>query len=229
MAEKKWYNVFVSVEDEEKKSAGTEVSQKDTQGQTVSKPVTSSHFEVIEPQLEQPVARVGEEFPSFEAIFQAFGIKEPAHGFTVYRAEELLKSPYLKNATAEVKRSALMVALEALRIPAEEVIQDAVRRDKALTQFEKIEERRLRELEQKKSEENKRLQEEMERIFNEIREKMEDNNNLIKETREKFQAWQEEKEKEEQRLSSVLQFFVSQEVNEQSHTAKRRRSPSSEN
>ncbi|MGC8594529.1 MAG: hypothetical protein ACP5MI_02865 [Candidatus Kryptoniota bacterium] len=216
MAEKKWYNVFVSVEDEEKKA--------ESQGEIspVSKP------SVQEPELEQPVARVGEEMPSFEAIFQAFGIKEPSHGFTVYRAEELLKSVHLKNATPEIKRSALMVALEALRIPPEEVVQDAVRRDKALTQFEKIEERRLRELEQKKSEENKRLQEEMERIFNEIREKMEENNNIIKEAREKFHSWQEDKEKEEQRLSSVLQFFVSQEniTPTQQQPAGRRRRPS---
>ena len=218
MAEKKWYNVFVSVEDEEKKSEKLQVAE----GQT--------HLEVSEPELEQPVARVGEELPSFEAIFQAFGIKEPASGFTVYRAEELLKSVYLKTASPEIKRSALMVALEALRIPAEEVIQDAVKRDKALTQFEKIEDRRLRELEQKKSEENKRLQEEMERIFNEIREKMEDNNAMLKETRERFQAWQQQKEKEEQRLSSVLQYFVSQEIPEQGHVGpKRKRTTSSDN
>ena len=105
MAEKKWYNVFVSVEDEQKRSEGGQVAESPTR------------LEISEPQLEQPVARVGEEFPSFEAIFQAFGIKEPAQGFTIYRAEELLKSVYLKNATPEVRRSALMVALEALRIP----------------------------------------------------------------------------------------------------------------
>ena len=225
MAEKKWYNVFVSVEDEEKKAAETAVSQRDS---SIQSSMTPTRFEVSEPQLEQPVARIGEEFPSFEAIFQAFGIKDASAGFTVYRIEELLKSVHLKNASPEIKRSALMVALEALRISPEEVIQDAVKRDKALTQFEKIEERRLRELEQKKSEENKRLQEEMERIFNEIREKMEDNNNLIKDTRDKFQAWQQEKEKEEQRLSTVLQYFVSQEVPE-AHGTRRRRSSSSEN
>ncbi len=217
MAEKKWYNVFVSVEDEEKKA------------EEAKAPEGEKRVEIAEPELEQPVARVGEELPSFEAIFQAFGIKEPASGFTVYRAEELLKSVHLKNASAEIRRSALMVALEALRIPPEEVIQDAVKRDKALTQFEKIEERRLRELEQKKSEENKRLQEEMERIFNEIREKMEDNNNMLKELREKFQSWQQDKEKEEQRLSNVLQYFVSQDVPEQARTTRRRRSGSSEN
>ncbi|HUI31688.1 MAG TPA: hypothetical protein VLX91_15880 [Candidatus Acidoferrales bacterium] len=219
MAEKKWYNVFVSVEDEQKKSAASDVQTS----------IATTRLEVAEPQLEQPVARIGEEFPSFEAIYQAFGIKDASTGFTIYRVEELLKSAYIKNASAEVKRSALMVALEALRVSPEEVIQDAVKRDKALTQFEKIEERRLRELEQKKSEENKRLQEEMERIFNEIREKMEDNNNLIKETRDKFQTWQQEKEKEEQRLSSVLQYFVSQEVPEQAHGTRRRRTTSSEN
>lgn len=225
MAEKKWYNVFVSVEDEQKK-AEMAASQGDRSGQTSLSP---SRLEVSEPQLEQPVARIGEEFPGFEAIYQAFGIKDASTAFTVYRAEELLKSVYLKDASPEIRRSALMVALEALRISPEDVVQDAVKRDKALTQFEKIEERRLRELEQKKSEENKRLQEEMERIFNEIREKMEDNNSLIKESREKFQAWQQEKEKEEQRLSGVLQYFVSQEVPEQGHVTRRRRAPSSEN
>ncbi len=217
MAEKKWYNVFVSVENEEKETE--KGLQQVESGQ--------SRVEIAEPQLEQPVARVGEELPSFQAIYQAFGIKEAANGFTVYRAEELLKSVHLKNASAEIRRSALMVALEALRIPAEEVIQDAVKRDKALTQFEKIEERRLREMEQKKSEENKRLQEEMERIFNEIREKMEDNNNYVKESRERFQSWQEEKEKEEQRLSGVLQYFVQQEVTEPTTHAPRRRRPTS--
>ncbi len=216
MAEKKWYNVFVSVEDEEKKAGQPE--------QAVS---TTSRVEIAEPQLEQPVARVGQELPSFQAIYQAFGIKEPGNGFTVYRAEELLRSVYLKSASPEMRRNALMVALEALRIPAEDVIQDAVKRDKALTQFEKIEERRLREMEQKKSEENKRLQEEMERIFNEIREKMEDNNTLVKEARDKFQVWQEEKEKEEQRISGVLQYFVAQEIPDQVHTpAARRKRPS---
>jgi hypothetical protein len=225
MAEKKWYNVFVSVDDEQKK-AETALANSEPSEQTSVGP---TRFEVSEPQLEQPVARIGEEFPSFEAIYQAFGIKDAATGFTVYRAEELLRSVHLKNASPEIKRSALMVALEALRISPEDVIQDAVKRDKALTQFEKIEDRRLRELEQKKSEENKRLQEEMERIFNEIREKMEDNNNMIKETRDKFQTWQQEKEKEEQRLSGVLQYFVSQEVSDQAHGAKRRKSPSTEN
>ncbi len=225
MAEKKWYNVFVSVEDEQKK-AEMAASQGDRSGQTS---LSTSRLEVAEPQLEQPVARIGEEFPSFEAIYQAFGIKDASTAFTVYRAEELLKSVYLKDASPEIRRSALMVALEALRISPEDVVQDAVKRDKALTQFEKIEERRLRELEQKKSEENKRLQEEMERIFNEIREKMEDNNNLIKESREKFQTWQQEKEKEEQRLSGVLQYFVSQEVPEQGHVTRRRRATSSDN
>lgn len=220
MSEKKWYNVFVSVEDEEKKAEQVAES---------SEVQAPSRVEFSEPQLEQPVARVGQELPSFEAVYQAFGIKDPANGFNVYRAEELLRSTHLKGATAEIRRSALMVALEALRIPAEDVIQDAVRRDKALTQFEKIEERRLREMEQKKSEENKRLQEEMERIFNEIREKMEDNNNSVKEARDKFQSWQEDKEKEEQRLSGVLQYFVQQEVSEQSHTPKRRRTTSSDN
>lgn len=217
MTEKKWYNVFVSVDEEQKKSEGTQVAE------------APARLEIAEPQLEQPVARVAEEFPSFEAIFQAFGIKDAGNGFTVYRAEELLKSVHLKNASPEIRRSALMVALEALRISPEDVIQDAVRRDKALTQFEKIEDRRLRELEQKKSEENKRLQEEMERIFNEIREKMEDNNNLIKETRDKFQSWQQDKEKEEQRLSNVLQYFVSQEIPDQAHGTKRKRSSTSEN
>ncbi len=221
MAEKKWYNVFVSVEDEEKKSEQQEVQVAEVESHAPSR------VEIAEPQLEQPVARVGEELPSFEAIYQAFGIKEPANGFTVYRAEELLKSSHLKGASAEIRRSALMVALEALRIPAEDVIQDAVKRDKALTQFEKIEERRLREMEQKKSEENKRLQEEMERIFNEIREKMEDNNNSVKEARDKFQSWQEDKEKEEQRLSGVLQYFVQQDVADQTRAPKRRRSSSS--
>ena len=159
---KKWYNFFVSIEDEETKEVKKEV---------VSKPES---FTEVTPQVGQ-----FEDLPSFEQIYNSVGIKTPSHGFNIYKIEEMLKSNYLKNMNNEVKKNSVLVALEAIKVPIEDIIQDAINRDKALDSYEKYEEKKLKDYENRKSEENKKIQEEIERFFNEKREQIQNNDKLV--------------------------------------------------
>jgi hypothetical protein len=187
---KKWYQFFVSVEDDEHKEEKIEELKVDTY-----------------PEITTPVGQF-EEPPSFEQIYQTIGIKLPGHGFNIYKIEDMLKSVYLKDMNNEGKKNAVLVALEAIKVPIEEIIQDAINRDKALDSYEKYEEKKLKEFETRKSDENKKIQEEIERFFNEKREQIQSNDRLVQQARERFKNWEAQKRSEEQRIFETLKYFT---------------------
>ena len=55
------------------------------------------------------------------------------------------------------------MALEAAGVPIQEVIEDAVKRDRALDTFERVQQKALDELEARKTQENQQIQAEMDR------------------------------------------------------------------
>jgi hypothetical protein len=188
---KKWYNFFVSIEDEEAREVKYE---------EVSK---IESFPEVTPQVGQ-----ADDLPSFEQIYNSVGIKTPSHGFNIYKIEEMLKSSYLKNMNNEVKKNSVLVALEAIKVPIEDIIQDAINRDKALDSYEKYEEKKLKDYESRKSDDNKKIQEEIERFFNEKREQIQSNDKLVQQAREGFKNWQTQKKSEEQRIFDALRYFT---------------------
>ena len=188
---KKWYNFFVSIEDEEAREVKYE---------EVSK---IESFPEVTPQVGQ-----ADDLPSFEQIYNSVGIKTPSHGFNIYKIEEMLKSSYLKNMNNEVKKNSVLVALEAIKVPIEDIIQDAINRDKALDSYEKYEEKKLKDYEGRKSDDNKKIQEEIERFFNEKREQIQSNDKLVQQARERFKSWQSQKKSEEQRIFDALRYFT---------------------
>lgn len=72
----------------------------------------------------------------FEDVYRKAGIKSPVHGYGVERVYRLLTSRRLVGLDRNVRRSALLTALDAAGVPASDVSQDAVLRRKALTAFE---------------------------------------------------------------------------------------------
>jgi hypothetical protein len=72
----------------------------------------------------------------FEDVYRKAGIKSPVHGYGVERVYRLLTSRRLVGLDRNVRRSALLTALDAAGVPASDVSQDAVLRGKALTAFE---------------------------------------------------------------------------------------------
>ena len=86
-----------------------------------------------------------------------------AHQPRVLGLQDIL-SEHIKNLPSGVKRSSILVALDASGVKLEEVIEDAVRRDRALDTYERVQEKSLGELEARKNEENRRIQEESEAL-----------------------------------------------------------------
>jgi hypothetical protein len=147
---------------------------------------------------------------SFDEIYNAAEIHPPAHGFTVMKVADMLRSEHIRNLPRDVKRSSVLVALEASGAPIQDVIEDAVKRDRALDTFERVQERSVTDLEARKSKENQEIQAEMDRVLAEHKSRIQANNDEIARERERFYAWRLKKQEEEQKISDTVSYFVTE-------------------
>jgi hypothetical protein len=203
---KKWYNLFVSIdppagESTETDGAQTPVAPPPSAAQAVAEiAATVSKEATFTTRVNNPA--------SFDEIYNAAEIHPPAHGFTVMKVSEMLHSEHIRNLPKDVKRSSVLVALEASGAPIQDVIEDAVKRDRALDTFERVQERSLGDLEARKAKENQEIQAEMDRIVAEHRARVQANNDEIAKERERFYAWRLKKQEEEQKISDTVSYFV---------------------
>ena len=147
---------------------------------------------------------------SFQEIYGAAEINLPQHGYTILKIIELLHSEHIRNLSREVKRSSLLLALEAAGVKAEEIVQDAVRRDKALDTYERVQQKALQELEARKTKESQELQAEIERRVNELQTRVQANNDEVTKAKEQFYGWQLKKQQEEQKIADAVSYFTSE-------------------
>ncbi len=151
------------------------------------------------------------EIPPFEAIYEAAGIAAPAHGFTALKVLEMLASPELAALDGAARAAALAAFLKinpAGAVPIGDVVQDAVRRDQALDQFERFLQARLTERATAADRENAALQAEIDELVRRNRERMDANRRAVDAARERFEAWRRDKQTEERRLAEAVAPFV---------------------
>lgn len=143
-----------------------------------------------------------------EQVYKAAGIATPAHGYTIDRVAELLASERLAKMDAESKATAVLVALDAAKVDLKEVLQDAIRRDKALDAFDEFQEKRLADLRKKKEDENRSIEEEIRKLVEQRRAQVELNRKNLREIEADLLSWKDVKLREEERLAAVVAHFV---------------------
>jgi hypothetical protein len=210
---KKWYELFVTVDDSENTDSANPADAGVSSGSVppAIAPRTAA----------QTVADIAAQIPaatkfattiqnpaSFDEIYNAAEIALPVHGYTVFKIAEMLQSGHIRNLPAEVKRSSVMVALDAAGVKIEEVIEDAVRRDRALDGFETIQQRSVEQLEERKARENADIQAEIDRFAAQQRAKIDANNDEVKREKERFYSWRLNKQQEEQKIADTITYFV---------------------
>jgi hypothetical protein len=205
---KRWYNYFLSVDqpEEGKSEEGASAEESGaprTAAQTVAEIASGI---TAEPKFTGAVTHPA----SFQEIYEAAEITVPSHGFTILKIIDLLQSEHIRNLARDVKRSSLLLALEAAGVKAQEVVQDAVRRDKALDTYESVQQKALQELEARKTQENQQLQAEIEKRINEMQSRIQANNDEVAKEKERFFGWQLKKQQEEQKIADAMSYFTSE-------------------
>src|ERR1700679_1603102 len=170
---KKWYNYIVSVD--EANATGQVTSQ--STGQNPSNRANSpagnksaaqsvadiASTVAAEPKFTRPVS----DPTSFEDIYKAAEIPPAPQGYSILKVSQMLEGEHIRNFPSDLKKSSVLVALDAAGVDIKEVIQDAIRRDRALDTFERVQQRAAEELEARKTKENNEVQAQIDKYVTE--------------------------------------------------------------
>jgi hypothetical protein len=205
---KKWYNYFVSVDDGP--SLGTSDSS-ETAAPVRQASAAQSVAEIAKGVAMEPKFSSSISDPtSFDEIYKAAEIPPAPGGYSILKVSEMLQSEHIRSMPADVKRSSVLVALDAASVDIKDVIQDAVRRDRALDGYERVQQRAVEELETRKTKENSQIQADLDRMIAEQRAKIQKNNDDVTQAKEKFFAWRLKKQQEEKKISDTVGYFVTE-------------------
>lgn len=205
---KKWYNYFVSVDGSGTDDTTPATGQASASG---SKSAAQSVAEIAstiaaEPKFTSPVS----DPTSFDEIYKAAEIPEAPQGYSIVKVAHMLESEHIRTLPSDVKKSSVLVALEAAGADIKDVIQDAVRRDRALDTYERVQQRAVDELENRKNKENGDIQAEIDKYLTEQRAKIQANNDEVAREKERFTGWRLKKQQEEKRIADAVGYFVTE-------------------
>ncbi|MGA3042308.1 MAG: hypothetical protein ABSF54_16115 [Bryobacteraceae bacterium] len=157
-------------------------------------------------------AASGERAPAllteFEQIYQSGAVKPPRLSYGVLKVAEMLNSSHLCGMPAESKRAALMMALDAGGAKMEDILQDAIVRQRVLNEYEEARQRDLQHFEGAIQEQNRALQAEMERITGQYMARMQSNLDEVARVQDNFRVWQKRKQQEAQRIADAADCCV---------------------
>jgi hypothetical protein len=143
-----------------------------------------------------------------DEIYNAAGIVSPQKGYSAHKVVETLHSEHIAGLSAELKRAAVLMALDAAGVSVDQIQQDAKSRREALDSYE-AEQRKLVEAEwARRAEDTMQIQAELERVKTYYMARI--NRNLIGVAREKavFNGWLELKKREAKAMSGALDLCV---------------------
>ena len=104
------------------------------------------------------------ELSPIEDIYAVAGIANPRGGYSVNKVVDMLHSEHIRGLSTEMKRAAVLMALDAAGVTIGQIQQDAKTRQNALDAYE-AEQRKQAEAEwARKAEENIQIQSDLERV-----------------------------------------------------------------
>src|SRR5271165_3457371 len=205
---KKWYNYIVSVDDAAGTESDTNVpNTKNAPARSAAQSVADIASSVAaEPKFTTPIS----DPTSFEEIYKAAEIPPAPQGYSILKISHMLESERLRNLPSEVKKSSVLVALDAAGVDIKEVIQGAVRRDRALDTYERVQQRAADELEARKTKENSEIQAQIDQYVTGQRAKIQSNNEEVSREKERMAGWRLKKQQEEKKIAEAVGYFVSE-------------------
>jgi len=152
-----------------------------------------------------PIAQTG-----FDEIYRSASTKVPANGWGILKLREMAESPHLAGMNTDMKRNAILMALEAAGAKIEDILQDAVLRQRALNEHEQKEESRLHDYEGVKTEQSRAIQAELNRITAQNMARIQANVDEIARQQDNFRAWKKRKTEESDSIANAAALLIPQ-------------------
>lgn len=146
----------------------------------------------------------------FEQIYQTAAVKPPRLAYGILKVAEMMNSSHLSGLSPDARRCSLLMALEAAAAEIEDLLQDAVVRQRALNDYEEAQSNKLQSFEHSKLEENKKIQQELDRLTAQYMARIQANLDEVAREQDNFRAWQRTKQQESQRITEAAAYCVPQ-------------------
>lgn len=158
----------------------------------------------------EAVSAIGSESLSYEDIYHAAGIMSPRSGYGIRKVIEMLNSERIRDLSKDIQRASVLMALDAAGTSADQVLQDATRRQQALQAYEAGRKKQLEDFEAAKSREDTQIEAEMERIRAHYAERTQRNRDCVAQEKENLRNWQMAMQHESQRIADVIELCGTQ-------------------
>lgn len=149
-----------------------------------------------------------------EDIYRAAGIMVPRKGYTINKVVEMLNSEHIRGLSKEMKRVALLMALDAAGVPIGEVLQDAKLRRVALDSHEAQQRKQVEAEWARKEQENIQIQAELDSVRAHYMARISRNLDGVAREKETFEGWVTLKRQECQRMAEAAELCVEPPVSE---------------
>ena len=149
-----------------------------------------------------------------EDIYCAAGVTIPRKGYSIKKVVEMLHSEHICGLSNEMKRAAVLLALDAASVPIDEVLRDAKARQDALDFYEAGLRKQIEAEGSRKSEENVLIQAELESIKAHYTARISRNLDGVARDKVIFDGWRTTKQEEAQSMAEAVQLCLSSPVSE---------------
>ncbi len=146
----------------------------------------------------------------FEEIYRNASFKQPKVAYDILKVAEMVNSPHVAGLSVEAKRCAVLMALDVAGVETEDLLQDAMARQRALNDYEEALQNALREFEVAKNRENAEIQAELDRLSARYMARIQANVDEVARQQDVHRAWQREKQQESQCIAEAASFCTPQ-------------------
>ncbi len=160
----------------------------------------------VAPVAEEVVASFHADLLPLEDIYRAAGIANPRKGYSIHKVVEMLGSEHIRGLSKEMKRAAVLMALDVAGVSVDEVQQDAKAREEALDSYEAEQRKQVDAEWARKAEENIQIQADLERIKARYMARMSRNLEGVAREKSAFGSWLTIKQKEAQSIAEAREL-----------------------
>jgi len=146
----------------------------------------------------------------FGEIYRNASFTQPKVAYDVLKVAEMVSSPHVAGLSVEAKRCAVLMALDVAGVETEDLLQDAMARQRALNDYEEAQQNALREFEVTKNRENAEIQAELDRLSARYMARIQANVDEVARQQDAHSAWQREKQQESQCIAEAASFCTPQ-------------------
>jgi hypothetical protein len=150
------------------------------------------------------VSRLQVELLSTEDIYRTAGIMN-LRGHSVHKVVEMLRSEHIRGLSKELKRAAVLMALDAAGIPVDQLLQDAKARQQALDSYEAEQQKQFEAEWSRKAEENVQIEAELEQVKAQYRARISRNLESVEREKATFSSWLTTKRQESQSIAEAVE------------------------